>query len=208
MLGLLGLSGPNQVKAGEARAGPAARADSLILIYLAGGASQLDMWDMKPGAPAEILGQFWPIAMSAPGVQICEHLPRLSRQMHHCTLVRSMTHEERQHWPAAYSALTGQRSDGRTGGASGYSPADFPGVGAAIAVCRPVNMAALPYVWLPHSTTADSTPLAGMGGGWIGRSRDPFVVEGDPSDEEFAVPHLSLSPAVSPERLARRRQLL
>ena len=64
-------------------------ADGCILIFLDGGPSHLDMWDMKPGAPAEIRGEFKPISSSLPGVQISEHLPGFSRQVHRGTLIRS-----------------------------------------------------------------------------------------------------------------------
>ena len=67
-------------------------ADACILIFLNGGPSHLDMWDMKPDAPAEIRGEFQPIATTVPGVHLSEHLPRLARQMHRCTLVRSVHH--------------------------------------------------------------------------------------------------------------------
>src|SRR5262249_16791550 len=66
-----------------------ARADSCILIFLNGGPSHLDMWDMKPAAPPEVRGEFKPIPTAVPGIQLSEHLPRMARQMHRSTLVRS-----------------------------------------------------------------------------------------------------------------------
>src|SRR5437868_3482920 len=92
--GVLGLTLPRLLRAG---ADPAARmtrprADHLIVIFLNGGPSHLDMWDMKPTAPAEIRGDFRPIASTVPGVQLCEHLPRMAGQMHRCALVRSVHH--------------------------------------------------------------------------------------------------------------------
>src|SRR5499427_7339177 len=76
--GLLGLSLPNLLRAAE----KPKRADHCILIFLNGGPSHLDMWDMKPDAPAEIRGEFRPVASTLPGVPLCEHLPRLARHMH------------------------------------------------------------------------------------------------------------------------------
>jgi hypothetical protein len=73
-----------------------AQADACILIFLNGGPSHLDMWDLKPHAPAEIRGEFKPIATAVPGVQFSEHLPKLARQMHRCTLVRSVHHCSKQ----------------------------------------------------------------------------------------------------------------
>ncbi|MCI0379827.1 MAG: DUF1501 domain-containing protein, partial [Gemmataceae bacterium] len=89
--GYLGLSLPSLLHADEQRSHSlhTAKADHCILIFLNGGPSHLDMWDMKPAAPVEIRGEFQPIATSVPGVQFSEHLPRLARHMHRCTLVRS-----------------------------------------------------------------------------------------------------------------------
>src|SRR5438552_194003 len=68
------------------------RAKSVILLYLLGGAATQDMFDLKPNAPAEVRGEFRPIATSASGIQICEHLPKMSRWMHKAALVRSVNH--------------------------------------------------------------------------------------------------------------------
>src|SRR5262249_12121561 len=83
-LGPLGINLPRLLRADAERrdAGTQAKADACIVIFLDGGPSHLDMWDMKPEAPAEIRGEFAPIETSLPGVQFCEHLPRLARHMH------------------------------------------------------------------------------------------------------------------------------
>src|SRR5438874_12311251 len=82
--GLLGLSLPRLLRAQETSTeGPSPRADACILIFLNGGPSHLDMWDMKPKAPAAIRGPFRPIATTVPGVQLGEHLPRLAWLMPH-----------------------------------------------------------------------------------------------------------------------------
>jgi uncharacterized protein DUF1501 len=81
---------------GPASAAPGrAPARSVILFWLSGGASQIDTRDMKPDAPDVIRGEFKPIATSAPGVHLCEHLPLLARQAHHLATVRSLTHDGR-----------------------------------------------------------------------------------------------------------------
>ena len=84
-------------------------ADSCILVFLNGGPSHLDMWDMKPDLPQEMRSEFKPIATTVPGVQVCEHLPRLRALMSKCTLVRSVHHDQVAHAPAVYTALTGIR---------------------------------------------------------------------------------------------------
>src|SRR5436309_3235993 len=76
---------------GTVAAGPVgATARSTILFFLCGGASHVDTWDLKPDAPAEYRGPFRPIATSAPGVRLCEHLPMLARQAHHLAVVNSV----------------------------------------------------------------------------------------------------------------------
>src|SRR5262245_51046558 len=91
-IGALGLSLPGLLRAREP--GHATElhptADACILIFLNGGPSHLDMWDMKPTAPAEVRGEFQPIATTLPGIQLSEHLPRLARHIHRCALVRSV----------------------------------------------------------------------------------------------------------------------
>ena len=84
---------------------PSPRARSIILLNLFGGPSHLDMFDMKPDAPAEVRGEFRPIATSVSGLQVCEHMPRISRWMHKATLIRSVTHTYNSHNP--YAVLTG-----------------------------------------------------------------------------------------------------
>jgi hypothetical protein len=108
----LGLALPQVLAAQErlARQGGTARADSCVLVFLNGGPSHLDMWDMKPGLPKEMRSEFRPIATTVPGTQLCEHLPRLARLMSHCALVRSVHHDQVAHAPAVYTALTSSSS--------------------------------------------------------------------------------------------------
>ena len=89
------------------------------------------MWDMKPDLPKEMRGEFKPIATTVPGVQVCEHLPRLARLMSHCTLVRSVHHDQVAHAPAVYTALTGIRSNVRARH-SGPSPRTTPPIGSVV----------------------------------------------------------------------------
>src|SRR5438094_3296699 len=94
---LSGFSLPSLLRAEQRRAeAPAPRprkAKSVILLYLLGGAPTQDMFDLKPAAPAEVRGEFKPIATSAPGVQICDQLPRTAKWMHRTALVRSVNHK-------------------------------------------------------------------------------------------------------------------
>src|SRR5688572_25643387 len=104
---MLDLNLPKLLRADDARKSEAS-ADACIILFLNGGPSHLDMWDPKPDAPPEVKGEFKPIATSVPGVMWSEHLPKFARQMHRCTLVRSMHHSvNNAHAAGVYTALTG-----------------------------------------------------------------------------------------------------
>src|SRR5438270_14043663 len=96
---------------GQAHAAPAGtgfgRAKACVVIYLFGGPSHIDLWDLKPDAPAEFRGEFRPIATNVPGILVGEHLPKLARQMDRFALVRSFRHHNSDHGPADHYMLTG-----------------------------------------------------------------------------------------------------
>jgi hypothetical protein len=208
--GLLGLSLPRLLQADAARASTAPKAESCILIFLNGGPSHLDMWDMKPAAPAEVRGLFKPIATSVPGVQLSEHLPRLARLMHHCALVRSVHHSvNNAHAAAVYASLTGHdRGDARV--AIGAGPNDYPAIGSSLALLRPPRRPVVPYVSMPYITQegAGGPPQPGFFGGLLGRVRDPLFVLRNPNSPRFSMPELGAGPDVDRTRLAGRRGLL
>jgi Protein of unknown function (DUF1501) len=207
-IGYLGLSLPRLLRA-EAL-GSAATADSCILVFLNGGPSHLDMWDMKPQAPAEVRGEFKPIPSSLPGVPLSDHLPRMARLMHRATLIRSAHHSvNNAHAAAVYTALTGHdRGDANI--AIGASPNDQPAIGAVVGQERPPNSPVVPYVSLPYMTKegAGGPPQPGFFGGLLGRTRDPLWVLKDPSAPGFDVPELTPAPDVPLTRLAGRRDVL
>jgi hypothetical protein len=207
---LLGLSLPKLLRA-EALATAqllAPRADSAIFLFLNGGPSHLDMWDMKPDAPDGIRGEFRPIATTLPGYQISEHLPRLAQQMHRATVIRSMHHSvNNAHAAAVYVALTGH-DRGEIGG--GALPSDNPSVGSVMSLMRPPERVAVPHVTLPYITKegAGGPPQPGFFGGFLGRSLDPLFVLQDPNAPNFAIPELSATADVPDARWSSRRQLL
>src|SRR5437899_3348190 len=84
------------------------RAKACILLFMWGGPAQQDTWDLKPGAPVDYRGEFQPIATTVPGLQVCEHLPRLARRAHKLALIRSMTHDNVDHTRAPHLLLTGK----------------------------------------------------------------------------------------------------
>lgn len=210
--GLAGLTLPNLLAADALRAStsPQPRADACILIFLNGGPSHLDMWDMKPAAPDGIRGEFSPIDSSLTGVQVCEHLPQLARQMHRCTLVRSMHHSvNNSHASAVYTSMTGHdRGEGT--GLVGNSPNDQPTLGAALASLRRSSAGRISHVSMPYVTKegAKGPPQPGFFGGFLGQSYDPLFILNDPNGANFSVPELTLANDVSSGRLTGRRELL
>ena len=136
-IGLGGLSLPHLLGAGEASARsestrPTPVHRSVVILYLSGGPSQLDMWDMKPEAPLEIRGTFRPIETRVPGIQVCEHMPRMARVADKYTIVRSMSHGEAEHLRAGYWVMTGAPLLRPVVQASGMLREDRPHAGAVL----------------------------------------------------------------------------
>ena len=191
------------------------KAKSTILIWLSGGASHIDTWDMKPDAPTNIRGPFKPIETSVPGIQLCEHLPMLAQQAHRLAIVRSVGHYRRgtgDHHAGYYYNLTGHRPDpsfpqllnSRT-----PRPTDWPAIGTVVGLKSP------PHPYLPQSITLPLKPGApqytrpGQFAARLGAQHDPLYVLGDADDPiKFAAPAIELKKDVSVDRLVSRRQLL
>jgi hypothetical protein len=201
----LGLSLPQLLRANPTKT----HADHCVLIFLDGGPSHLDMWDMKPEAPAEIRGEFKPIATTVPGVQFGEHIPKMARWMHRSALIRSAHHSvNNAHAAGVYTALTGH--DRGDNSASTFSPNDYPAVGSVMGMMKPPKTAVVPYVTLPYITKegAGGPPQPGFYGGFLGKTRDPFFILKDPNAPNFDMPELALGPDVDPNRLDLRKQLV
>lgn len=208
--GALGLGLPDLLAADENRRGKGivTRADRCIIIFLNGGPSHLDMWDMKPEGPSESRGEFKPIATSLPGVQFSEHLPKLSRHMHRSTLVRSMHHSvNNSHAAAVYVSMTGH-DRGELGG--GFLPTDNPTPGAVLSHLRPTPPGVVSHACLPYKTKegAKGPPQPGFWGGWMGKTFDPLWILKDPNASDFSVPEFSLKKDINTGRLVSRSDLL
>ena len=211
-IGTLNLTLPQVLAAKDrhSRAGLTPLADSCILVFLNGGPSHLDMWDMKPDLPQEMRSEFKPIATDVPGVQLCEHLPRLARRMSMCALVRSVYHDQVAHAPAVYTALTGVRSNIRAG-IMGAKATDHPAIGSVVGSFRPPNSQVMPYVVMPYLTAegAGGPPQPGFLGGWLGKTNDPFLVlQGGSRPDSFNLPALVPGIDVAADRVQHRRDLL
>ena len=206
--GAAGVMLPELLKAQAVAKSP--KADACILIFLNGGPSHLDMWDMKPDAPDGIRGEFKPVASSVPGIQMSEHLPRLAKLMHHFSLARSLNHRaQNAHAVAVYTSITGH-DKGDAAVIVGNSPEDYPTLGSVLQMKRPPLRQVMPHVVLPYKTKegAAGPPQPGFFGGFIGQGYDPLFVLNNPNDPSFRVPELTLSDDVNPPRLAARRDLL
>ena len=205
-LGWLGLSLPGlRGVAGAGRRTPAAR--SCVLLLLHGGPSQLDIWDMKPAAPAEVRGAFRPIATNVPGVQITEHLPRLAQMAQRFTIVRSLTHTALFHNAATYFVTTGQPPL-RDVLAVTPSENDFPHLGAQVALKQIPARKVPAAVSLPDPVSDGPYTTPGQNGGFLGAQYAPFQIIGDPNSERFAVDGLAGGGELPGQALAERRALL
>ena len=155
-VGLLGL-GMNHVAALRAIAAadqpppkePAAKA--VIYIFLSGGLAQLDSFDMKPAAPDSIRGEFRPIATRTPGIQICEHLPRLAERSDQWALVRSLAHPHPSHSAGHLAMLTGRSILPPGFDNNAAKPTDWPSIAAVAGAVTPARNNLPPAVVLPET---------------------------------------------------------
>jgi hypothetical protein len=186
-----------------AQPGRARKAKSCILIFMDGGPSHLEMWDLKPDAPAEVRGEFGPIRTSVPGLTVGELLPRTSRVMHHVAQVRSVRHGVNDHNAGAYYMLTGRYPAEGSKLVIADGPQNFPPFGAVAAKLLPVGKPLPAFVHLPEFQWNNGFDIAGQSAGFLGPRYDPFVA-GDPSLPDYRVPGLDLLPEVPLDRLAGR----
>ena len=170
--GALSLFGATLLPAAAAAGAAAGRARSVILLDLFGGPSHIDTFDLKPGAPKEVRGEFQPIATSLPGLQICEHLPQLARWMHRVSLIRTVSHGYNSHNP--YAVMTGF-----TGGNDREDyfarPSNHPSMGSVCQYFGVGQKRGLPgYVVLPaFPGYSQGLRRAGPYGGYLGSQYDP-----------------------------------
>jgi uncharacterized protein (DUF1501 family) len=210
-LSLLGLSLPEllarRTAAAVAEGRSFGRANSCILLFMWGGPAHQDTWDMKPDAPPEIRGEFKPIATNVPGLQICEHMPRLAQRCDQLALVRSMTHNNADHTPSTHFLLTGQAPP-----PGGDRRAQWPSMGSVLSKLGRGAGPLPPYISFRPKLENDVPRFVeesqGQWGGWMGPMHDPLIIDHDPSRADYRVADLVLSEGLSKERLDERRTLL
>ena len=168
---------------------------AVILIWLLGGPSHLETYDLKPKAPADYRGELRPIATNTPGIDICELLPHHARVADKFTLIRSISHEDSQHARGSVRFLSGRKT------LSVDPVSEFPTVGPIVSRMRERRDVGVPnYV-------ANTARVYGGGPAYLGESAMPFVVAGNPGAPNYKVPNLSVSSEVK-DRLDDRVRLL
>jgi Protein of unknown function (DUF1501) len=206
--GALGLSFGEVLAAGAA-AGPASPpARAVILLWLWGGPSHLDTFDMKPDAPAEYRGPFEPIATAVPGLHVCELLPGLARRAERFALLRAMHHESNDHGVAGTIALTGSIAGAVGLGGAANAQVPRPSTGAIVGRLHRRDPGSLPsYVILGSPLHQGLKRAVGEGGGSLGSTYDPFRVDYQPGSG-LKLPEVELPEGVGAERLGTRWGLL
>ena len=224
-IGLFGLGLPNFLswQAAQAAATPSVAGDlvtskgfgsakSVILLFLQGGPSHIDIWDPKPDAPANIRGEFKPIKSKVPGIWLSETMPKLAQQVDKCTLIRSMSYTPKglfNHTAAIYQMLTGYPPDrvSPSGQLEPPSPADFPTAGSHISKMLPLDEPVLPFVEMPRPLQESNVVGKGGAAGFLGKAYDPYRLYQDPN-KPIRLDDLSLRQEVPPQRLKDRFTLL
>ena len=219
---LLGLNLPQflQWKAQAAETGVSAlkgakgfdTAKSVLMVFLQGGPSHVDIWDPKPDAPLNIRGEFKSIRTKIPGTHISEHMPMMAEQLDKCTLIRSMSYTPNglfNHTAAIYQMLTGYPPDkvSPSGQLEPPSPADFPTAGSHIAKRKPPVGPVLPFVELPRPLQESGVIGKGGAAGFLGKAYDPYRLYQDPN-KPIQLDDLTLRKDIPPQRLKDRFELL
>ncbi len=194
------------------------RAESIILCYLQGGPSHLDLWDPKDGCPADVQSLYKRIASNVPGIDLTENLPKLAQVVDKLTLIRSMSYSPNglfNHTAAIYQMLTGYTADkvSASGQLEPPTPKDFPNFGSHLVKLKPPSVPMLPFVMLPRPLQESGVVGKAGTAGYLGRAFDPYYLypPGDDFDamklDRVRVDDLAIRPELSIPRLERRAHL-
>ena len=207
--GLLGVGLPAVLgrRVQAAPATPTRTPKSLVIVFLTGAASHHDTFDMKLEAPAEIRGEFQPIATSIPGYSICEHLPQLAARAHKYAVIRTLSHEDNNHLMSTHHVLTGEKQPG------GFfdkvaSRDDWPCYSSALAYLRKRDDGLPSGVNLPTFLREGPLTWPGQHAGFLGPNYDPWQITGDPNKSDFRVDALTLASGMDVVHMGRRQALL
>jgi hypothetical protein len=190
--GLLGLTVPKLLQAEtEVVSAPrTGKAKSVIFLFLFGGPSQLETFDMKPDAPSNLRGPFKPTACRTTGLVMCEHLPKMAAMSDKFCVIRSMSHDYNDHSGAAYCIQTGRRWHIPMGGGLNPTPKDWPAIGSVVEYWQQTHLrtkSELPnYAVVPNALGRLQEDGAlrrpGEYASWLGRSYNPLTTKIDKRD--------------------------
>ena len=195
------------------------KAKSVILIFLQGGPSHLDIWDPKADVPSDVKSVYKTIPSKVPGMEVTELMPQLAKVTDKLTFIRSMSYTPIglfNHTAAMYMLLTGYTADNvsPSGQLDPPSPKDFPNVGCNIIKAKPPEVPMLPYVMMPRPLQESSVIGKAGTAGFLGRAYDPFYLypPGDDHDntkmDRIKVDDLIMRPELTTPRMKRRARLL
>jgi hypothetical protein len=202
-LGLTGLSIADLLRARALAAGTAASDLAVILVWLDGGPPQHETYDPKPGAPSEFRGPLAAIDTAVPGVQVSELLPEHARLMRRMSIIRSLHHDNGDHFAAAHWMLTGALGSN----ALNMRPM-YPSAGSVVARLKGARQPGMPaYVGLPNTHSVGIRP-GYHGAAYLGAAFGPFVADGDPNKPGYRVAELTLPAGLDAARLGNRHCLL
>ena len=186
-------------------------AKACIFLFMWGGPSQLDTFDLKPNAPAEVRGPFNPISTRVPGMQICEHFTKLAKHTDKIALIRSLTHDDPAHLSSGHATVTGQLAPVLKSDATPPSDKDSPHIGALVSKVRPSTLGLPSFVTLPWKAFHPAAPggeAPGQHGGWLGSRHDGLLLTGDPNAKDWKPGSLSLPADMPPDRMQARYEFL
>lgn len=185
-----------------AATGEEPKARSCIFLFLQGGPSTIDMWDMKPDAPAEIRGPYRPIATNVPGTFVGEHCHRCARIADKYTILRTHSHNDNGHTTGCHYLFTGNRPNFADGTNSRVPVNElYPSIGSIVSRELGARANMPPYINVPH-------PLTAGGPGFYGAEHAPFVIESDPVQPDFEVRDIRLDERMPGARHERRQRAL
>ncbi|QDU73395.1 hypothetical protein Pan97_03660 [Bremerella volcania] len=194
------------------------KAKSIILVYLQGGPSHLDLWDPKDDVPDNVKSVFKRIGSKVPGIDLTENMPKLAQETDKLTLIRSMSYTPVglfNHTAAIYQMHTGYTADkvSPSGQLEPPTPKDFPNFGCNIIKFKPPEVPMLPFVMMPRPLQESNVVNKSGTAGFLGRAYDPYYLfpSGDDMDmnkmDRINVDDLKLRPEITSTRLGRRARL-
>jgi hypothetical protein len=211
-LGTMGFALPQLLHAtagaNETGSGTFGRAKRVIMLFMWGGPAHQDTWDLKPHGPEASRGEFLPIATNVSGIHVSEHFPLIARHADKLAIIRSVGQDDNNHSTGAHASLTGRRHELKAE-SFGARDTDFPHIGSVLTKLRP-NQRGLPtFAALPEViATTNGAITPGQGGGFLGKTYDPFQISEHPDRPDFKIDALRLPAEIATPRMVERRNLL